>query len=145
MKGLDASSNIGLYSRAVAAGAAADTLCTMFILSFLMVSLTAAGIPEADVLERMKSPSGLMLGLIIGLGCTVLGGYVAGRIARRRETALGAAVAVVGMAFGAYFRESGLPLWHDIVGFAAMIPCGIAGGRFAAAHNQDRTGGRITK
>lgn len=140
MKDLNLSSNIGLYSKAIAAGAVIDTLCTMFILSLLMVSLTATGIPESEILDRLKSPSGLLLGLIIGLGCTVLGGYVAGRIARRSEAALGASVAVVGMIFGAFFREGGLPLWHDIVGFAAMIPCGIAGGFFAAMYNREKAG-----
>jgi hypothetical protein len=140
MKDLNASLHIGLFSKAVVAGAVTDTVCTTFILSLLMVSLTAAGISESEILVRMKSPSGLLLGLIIGLGCTVLGGYVAGRIARRSEAALGASVAVVGMVFGAFFREGDLPLWHDIVGFAAMIPCGIAGGRFAAMYNRGKSG-----
>jgi len=36
-------------------------------------------------MSRMRSTSGLLLGLIIGLGCTVLGGYIAGRIARQDE------------------------------------------------------------
>jgi hypothetical protein len=134
------SSNIGLYSKAVVAGALIDTVCTMFVLSLLMVSLSSTGIPESEAVDRMKSPSGLLLGLIIGLACTCLGAYVAGRIAGHSEVALGAAVAVVGMVFGAFFRESGLPLWHDIVGFAAMIPCGIVGGRFAAAYNREKAG-----
>jgi len=140
MKDLNASTHIGLYSKAIVAGAVTDTVCTMFLLSLLMVSLSTAGTPESDVIDRMKSPSGLLLGLIIGLGCTVLGGYVAGRIARRSETALGASVAAIGMVFGAFFREGGLPLWHDIAGFAAMIPCGIAGGRFAAMYNREKAG-----
>ena len=48
------------------------------------------------------------------------------------------AVAVVGMMFGVFFREGGLPQWYDILGFAGMIPCGIAGGYFAAEHNRDK-------
>ena len=142
MKDLNLSSNIGLYSKAIVAGALTDTVCTLFVLSLLMMALSATGIPGSEVVDRMKSPSGLLLGLIIGLGCTVLGGYAAGRIARRSEVALGAAVAVVGMVFGAFVRESGLPLWHDIIGFAAMIPCGIVGGRFAAAYNREKAGGQ---
>ena len=42
------------------------------------------------------------------------------------------------MVFGTLFRESGLPLWYDIAGFAGMVPCGIVGGRLTAAYNRDR-------
>jgi hypothetical protein len=134
------SSNIGLYSKAIAVGAVTDTACTMSIITTLMLVLASSGIPEREVVERMKGPSGLLLSLIIGLGCTTLGGYVAGRISRRSEVSLGAAVAVAGMVFGTFFRESGLPLWYDIAGFAGMIPCGIAGGHFAAEYNRGRNG-----
>ena len=135
------SSNTWLYTKAIVAGAVLDTVCTMFVMMVLMLSLHESGLPEKEVFERMKSTNGLLLSLIIGLGCTVLGSYVAGRIARRSEMYLGMCVAAVGMVFGAFFRESGLPLWYDLAGFSAMLPCGIAGGRFAAAYNSDKKDG----
>ncbi len=48
-------------------------------------------------MARMHSFSGLLLMLIIGLGFTVLGGYAAGRTAKRAELLNGAAVAALGI------------------------------------------------
>lgn len=131
-------SNRWLYAKAVTIGALTDTAGTMVVMTVLLLALAASGLSDSEVMERMKSPSGLLLSLIIGLSCTVLGGYVAGRIGTGSEVSLGAAVAVVGMVLGVFIRESGLPLWYEILGFAAMIPCGIVGGYFAAEHNRDK-------
>ena len=67
--------------KAVIVGAVVDNATTLFIMTFLAAALVSAGISEDEVMSRMRSTSGLLLGLIIGLGCTVLGGYIAGRIA----------------------------------------------------------------
>jgi len=117
--------------KAVIVGAVVDNATTLFIMTFLAAALVSAGISEDEVMSRMKSANGLLLGLIIGLGCTVLGAYVAGRMAKQAEVLHGALVAAIGMVIALIFRESGVPAWFDILGFAAMLPAGMAGGYLA--------------
>jgi hypothetical protein len=117
--------------KAVIFGAIVDNACTLFVMTLLATALVSTGLSEDEVMGRMKSTSGLLLGLIIGLGCTFLGGYVAGRMAKQAEVLHGALVAVLGMTIALIFRESGIPAWFDVLGFAAMLPVGMAGGRLA--------------
>jgi hypothetical protein len=117
--------------KAVILGALADNAGTLFAMILLAALLMTAGIREAEVMDRLKSTSGLLLGLIIGLGCTAGGGYIAGRIAKQAEVLNGAVVAVIGMAIALIFRDGGDPMWFDIVGFACMLPAGMAGGLLA--------------
>ena len=117
--------------KAVIAGALVDNLGTMFSMSLLIMALAATGLQESEVMARMKSTSGLLLGLIIGLGWTMLGGYTAARMAKKDELVYGASVAVVGIVIAVIFRDGSDPVWFDVAGFAAMLPVGILGGWFA--------------
>jgi hypothetical protein len=127
-------SNIDI--KAVILGFLTDTVATIAISTLLITAMAAAGIPENSIPERMRTVSGLLLSLIFGLGCTVLGGYVAGRVAKRTEVVQGAVVGGVSLILGLLLRESGQPLWYEIVGFVAIIPAGIAGGRIAAERHK---------
>ncbi len=120
--------------KAVIAGAIVDNAGTLLLMATLAALLVSRGLSEDEVMGRMKSTSGLLLGLIIGLGCTILGAYLAGRIAKQAEVLHGVLVAFAGMAVALIFNESVDPLWFDIVGFAAMLPAGIAGGYLALRH-----------
>ena len=122
--------------KAIMFGALADNGATLLIMLLLMTALSSTGISEGEVVSRMKSQSGLALSLIIGLGCTGLGGYVSGRVALRSEVLHGALVAGIGMVLALIWRESGPPNWYDIVGFAGMLPAGMAGGQVAARRRQ---------
>ena len=117
--------------KAVIVGAVADNAGTLLVMTLLAAALVSAGLSEDEVMSRMKSTSGLLLGLIIGLGFTVLGGYIAGRIAHQHERMHGVLVAVIGMVIALIFRDGGDPAWFDIAGFAGMLPAGILGGRLA--------------
>jgi hypothetical protein len=117
--------------KAIVVGALVDNIGTMFVMMLLMTALASQGLSQDEVVARMKSPSGLLLNLIIGLGCTCLGGYVAGRIARRSEVLHGSLVAGAGMVLALFLRESGPPGWYDILGFAGMLPAGMLGGHMA--------------
>ena len=112
-------------------GALVDNSGTVAIMLFLMTAFAAHGLSPEEAAARMKSPSGLLLNLIIGPGCTCLGGYIAGRMARRSEVMHGAVVAGTGMVLALPLRESVLPGWYDITGFAGMMPAGIFGGHMA--------------
>ena len=120
-----------LKPKAVIVGTIVDNVATLFIMLLLMTALSSTGISEDEVVSRMKSSSGMLLSLILGLGCTFLGGYVSGRIAQRAEVLHGAVVAGIGMVLALIWRESGLPNWYDIIGFVGMLPAGMLGGHLA--------------
>jgi hypothetical protein len=117
--------------KAVIIGAIVDNGGTLLLMTLLASALVSKGLSPDEVMIRMKSTSGLLLGLILGLGCTMLGAYFAGKIAGRAEVLHGVLVAVAGMVVALIFRESGTPFWFDVAGFAGMLPAGIAGGHLA--------------
>ncbi|MDA8099738.1 MAG: hypothetical protein M0042_08935 [Nitrospiraceae bacterium] len=123
--------------KAVLAGFAADIVATLGI-SFLLVSaMVANDIPEAEIGLRMKTLSGLLLSLIVGLCCTGTGAYIAGRIAKSQEMFHGIIVSLLGMALGLFFTETGIPLWYDIASYVLILPAGAAGGYLALLRRKE--------
>ena len=121
---------------AVIVGAIVDNAGTLLVMTFLAAALVSSGLSQDEVMSRMKNTNGLLLGLIIGFSFTVLGGYFAGRMAGRAEVVHGALVEAIGMVLALVFRESGSPLWFDIVAVAGMLPAGMAGGHLARKGNR---------
>lgn len=126
--------------KAVMVGAIVDNAGTLAVMLFLMTALASQGFSQDEIIVQMKTLSGLLLTLIIGLGCTCLGGYVAGRMALRSEVLHGALVAGAGVVMAMLFRESGLPTWYDIIGFAGMLPAGMGGGYIAQLRRKSGDG-----
>ncbi len=126
--------------KAVIAGAIVDNVVTMAVMLLLMTALASQGISQDEVVARMKTASGEFLSLIIGLVGTVLGGYVAGRMAGRAEVMHGALVAGIGMLVALLLRESGVPTLYDIAGFAGMLPAGMLGGLTARQRRKSGDG-----
>ena len=121
-----------LKFKAVLFGFLVDTIGTMGVAFMLFFAMAARGLSENEVAARMHGPSGLLLMLILGLGFTVGGGYVAGRTAKQEEILHGASVAGLGIVLGLFLRDPSLPLWYEAVSFAAMVPAGMAGGYLAS-------------
>jgi hypothetical protein len=128
----------GLKFKAVLFGFLVDTIGTLGVALVLLFAMAARGLSENEVAARMHGPSGLLFMLILGLGFTVGGGYVAGRTARQEEILHGASVAGLGIVLGLFLRDPGVPLWYEAVSFAAMIPAGMAGGHLAREGNGKR-------
>lgn len=128
----------GLKFKAVLYGFLVDTIGTLAVAFVLFSAMAARGLSENEVAARMHGPSGLLLMLILGLGFTVGGGYVAGRTARQEEILHGALVAGLGIVLGLFLRDPGVPLWYEAVSFAAMIPAGMAGGYLARERSAKR-------
>lgn len=120
--------------KALIVGIIADNAGTLLLMTVLAAALMSTGLSEDEVMSRMKSTSGLLLGLILGLSCTVLGGFFAGKMAGKAEVLHGVLVAIAGMAMALIFRESGTPLWFDVAGLVGMLPAGMAGGHLAQRH-----------
>ena len=127
-----------LRYKAIILGVLVDISGTLVVATALFFALASSGIPEAEIDARMRGFSGLMLMLILGLGFTLIGGYVAGRTAGRFEIQHGAIVAGIGLVLGLFFREPGLPLWYEAISFAAVIPIGMVGGYIAREGNWKR-------
>ena len=127
-----------LKFKAILFGCLIDTIGTLVIAFAIIFAMGMAGISADEISVRMRGFSGLMLMLIIGLACTFMGGYVAGRIAGQAEILHGAVVAGIGLIVGLFLREPNLPLWYEAISFAAMAPIGMAGGYFAREDNAKR-------
>lgn len=127
-----------LKFKSIILGFLIDTFGTLAIAFTMIASMGASGIQPAEITARMHGFSGLMLMMIIGLSCTFVGGYVAGRTAGQAEIMHGAVVAGIGMVLGLFLREPGLPLWYEAVSFAAVLPIGMAGGYIAREANAKR-------
>jgi putative membrane protein (TIGR04086 family) len=73
----------------------------------------------------------MVLSTVYGMGCAFLGGYVAGRIAGRREGVAGAVVATF-IALGALASIPSVPKgtfpWSQICALVLMAPCALLGG-----------------
>lgn len=125
---------------AVLLGVLVDTAATV-LASLLLLStfMSRDGRePSEEVLRELSAmPEFLLASLVVGLLCTVLGGYVGARRANRAHVRHGAWIAVGSALFGlAQFAASPPgtptpPLWFDLVGFSLMIPAGATGGLLA--------------
>ncbi len=97
----------------------------------LVISLSAGGFEDYEIIPRMHSFSGLMLNVIASLGFTAVGGYIAGQMAGRAPVLHGVIAAGIGLLLTFLCREEGLPLWYGILSFGGMLPAGCAGGFIA--------------
>ena len=72
----------------------------------------------------------LSLGLLLGTASTVLGGYLAARLARGLPYFNALAFGALGLILS--IATSGdLPLWFKLVGFAVSLPAALLGGHIA--------------
>ena len=125
-----------INTKAVALGFLSDIGGSIVLSLMLASAMAGAGMGQNDIIERMQSTNGLLLNLIMGLGCTVLGGYVAGRVAKREEIRHGVVVAVMSLLLGLFLEffpePDSLPRWYALIGYLFIIPAGMAGGHLAA-------------
>jgi hypothetical protein len=120
---------------AVAAGLAADVAGTfvgsVVITLVLGLMLASQGIPPEEMDDRLAGSGGFQVfSLAFGLAFTVLGGYVAARVANHRELWHGMVLGIASLVFGElYIALLGvdIALWQRIASWILMIPAGIWG------------------
>ena len=110
----------------------------------LTICMLVRGISPETVATRLQGPVVEVPGLLIGFGFTLLGGFVAGRIAKRSEILHGGIVGGIGLPLGFLFCAA-LPLWYNIISFAGIIPVGMVGGYLALQRNRKAAMTRQTK
>ena len=100
------------------------------------------GMTRADAslaLADIAKGSQFLIGSVIfGTLTTVVGGYVAARIAKRLPYLNSAATGVVGLIFTALYASSEYPMWFNIVGLLVVIPASLLGGHLAKSYSGTR-------
>jgi putative membrane protein (TIGR04086 family) len=136
----------GVEIRPIIVGAVVDYVATAILVTLYLIlyyvkdPLAKNGLPEEAIekalSEALSSSEGLIALIVIGVFCTMLGGYVAGRLAKTQEVKHGALVGVVSVVVGALqtamAREiSPVPYWYEILGYVLATPAGALGGSLA--------------
>jgi putative membrane protein (TIGR04086 family) len=98
-------------------------VCFMTILSFAVVKM---GIKESVINNQIET----IANIILALGFTFLGGYIAVRIAGYSEILHGGIVGAIGLLIGLIIIVAmSYPIrWSEIVCFVGIIPIGMGGG-----------------
>ena len=101
------------------------------------IVLASKGVQQNEIQTYLHSPFVLIPNLIIGLGFTVLGGFVAGRVSTSNEVLHGVIVGFITIFFGILFWTT-LPLWFKIIPFITNVPFGMLGGRIAETTHEKK-------
>lgn len=96
--------------------------------------LSSAGLTDEQLrsaLDAMNQDSAyLTAALILGTASTVLGGYIAARLARGVPYFNALAFGVLGVVLGVLTTRD-LPLWFKVTGLALTVPAALLGGHLA--------------
>ncbi|MEE8349336.1 MAG: hypothetical protein V3R94_07190 [Acidobacteriota bacterium] len=134
----------GLHPRSILIGALVDYLTSMPVGMVLIVVLSLKNSvrfwdeSSSQALDAMTTtPEFLAWALLLGMVCTVFGGYVAANHAGCRPVQHGAFVGLTSLLIGFLFflrpaPEVPLPQWYELLGVLATIPSGAAGGWLAS-------------
>jgi hypothetical protein len=126
----------GISPKAVIIGFVVDIVGSMIVGMILTIAMfgmptdpTAAAAVETQMMESMPF---LVMSFVIGLGFTIVGGYVAGGVAGKAEWKNALAVGVLGICSGVLINMSGsagnLPQWYTVGSYILVIPCAVFGG-----------------
>ena len=123
---------------AIAIGALADVAGTIAgggVIAVVAAVVHGATGGNPDDFARWAE-AGPLTGILfaMGLGFTMLGGYVGARFANRLEYAVACGVGICSLALGELLSSGGSgPVgWIYWLGFAATIPCALVGGHLRA-------------
>jgi hypothetical protein len=140
----DQPSKPGSAFKAIALGLVVDIggslIGTVLLALVYGVALGAAGVKREDIAAAMQASATdswfFYVGMLVGLGFSVLGGYVCARIARRSELKLGAILAALsaisGLALAGDEQQLGTLLSLTLLGVGAVL----AGARLGLAKNR---------
>ncbi len=125
----------GIDVKAVVLGIAADLaatfVATMAIMTFLGIGAGVKDLPEEEARQLIEStfqePKYLLLGGLLGLFGTVVGGYVAAKFADAAPLLNAACVGLFGVVLGIFIIGES-PLWFAVIGILLTLPAAIAGG-----------------
>ncbi len=103
----------------------------MLITNFIGMQLGSENLSQAELMqlieEALQQPPYLLVGGILGLLATALGGYVAARAAEVAPLLNAACVGLFDVVLGLFLIGSS-PLWFSVIGLLLTLPAAIAGG-----------------
>ncbi len=142
--GYGGASQDGSLLKALSLGMATDIGSTLVIsIPMYIVFARAEGI-AAEASERLllaaaESPPFLVASVLVGLGCTVLGSYVAARIRNRDEMRVGVYFALIAVALGLLFASdmASFPTWYIAASYSSA-PVGAMLGAYLRVHTHSR-------
>jgi len=82
---------------------------------------------EAAIRQITGTTEFLMTSLVYGMGTTLIGGYIAARLARSHPYFNALAVGVAGIVISLLLADD-TPWWFDLLGFVMTLPVAVAGG-----------------
>lgn len=110
-----------------------STLASFAVAIVYTIYLGSGGMPadriESALVTDMQQGWGFALGTIVGLGFSVLGGYVCARISRRQDLRLAYVVGALSAAFGLLLGWDALPLVMHVPMAAAGVAAVVFGAR----------------
>jgi putative membrane protein (TIGR04086 family) len=112
--------------KAIILGVMVDNIGYLCFITILGIALGIMDITEYEINTQIKT----ITNIILALGFTFLGGYIAGRIAKHSEVLHGGLVGAVGIIIGFIIivAMSSPIRWPEIVCFVGIIPIGMGGG-----------------
>ena len=127
----------------VLVGALVDLLGTLVVMLFYLSIVLGAQFSSGEVTEDALTPTQLVVGDGLGLLLSVLGGFVAGRLAKIDEVHHGAAAGFSSLV-GSLLIGWGSPVdgalsWRDVLLPLAVVPAAALGGYIAARLNARTT------
>lgn len=126
----------GIRVTAVVVGFLADVIGTIALGAVVGVVLVAQGTPPHRIAERMWEPTGLALGLVLGMMGTAFGGFIAGSMAGRSAVFHGGLVGALGVVLSLLFA-SHYPMWYNAACLGGGVPVAMFGGWLAASPPRD--------
>lgn len=129
-----------LNPKAIILGFLADNVATIvftfimfFVLTFLY-AMNGGNIDDPNKLLKMyySSIPLLLTTFVVGISFTVMGGYIAARIAKGYEVLNSVVVGVIDIIIGAFsFFEHTYPVWYQVLALLLAVPAAYLGGILA--------------
>ncbi|MCX6908624.1 MAG: hypothetical protein NTY01_11345 [Verrucomicrobia bacterium] len=124
----------GIRIKAIVLGVLADIGVSLVVGITYGIGLTVCmfikGIRPEEIGTHLSGPMILIPSLLIGFGATLLGGFVAGRVAKHSEILHGAIVGALGIPL-CFLDFGSFPLWFTVVSCVGLAPAGMMGGYLA--------------
>ena len=115
-----------ISTKAIILGVMFDNIGYLCFMTILGIAFGIMGITENEINTQIET----ITNIILALGFTFLGGYIAGRIAKHSEVLHGGIVGAIGIFIGFIIIVAmSYPIrWPEIVCFVGIIPIGMGGG-----------------
>lgn len=115
---------------------ASTNILAIPLMGYIIISYHLAELPKDQVSSALmqvlrSDPVLFSTQLLLGSFCSILGGYVAARIAKSNEITNGALAAFLCVGSGLYalfFTHSSMPIWQHLLGFILSPALSAFGG-----------------